>query len=51
MPSDSLTSVLQSIVKDNPPPLVCIAVLAVVTAATLWLGARAVEAREYVLDQ
>jgi ABC-type transport system involved in multi-copper enzyme maturation permease subunit len=51
MPSDSMTSVLQSIVRDNPPPLVCLAVLAGITAVTLWLGARAVEAKEYVLDQ
>jgi ABC-type transport system involved in multi-copper enzyme maturation permease subunit len=51
MPSDSVTSVLQSIVRDNPPAFVCLLVLAAVTVATLWLGARAVESKEYVLDQ
>jgi ABC-type transport system involved in multi-copper enzyme maturation permease subunit len=51
MPSDAVTSILQSIVRDNPPPLVCLAVLAAITVVTLWLGGRAVEAKEYVLDQ
>lgn len=52
MPSDGgLTSVLQSVLADTPPAAVCLAVLAGIVAASLWLAARAVETREYVLDQ
>ena len=51
MPSDGVASVLQSVLQDNPPVLVCLAALAAITAGTLWLATRAVESREYVLDQ
>ena len=51
MPSEGIASVLQSVLRDNPPALVCILALAGVVTASLWLGVRAVESREYVLDQ
>jgi len=51
MPSEGVASLLQSVLRDNPPALVCILVLAAVVGASLWLGVKAVESREYVLDQ
>jgi ABC-type transport system involved in multi-copper enzyme maturation permease subunit len=51
MPSDGAVSLLQSVLTDNPPALVCLLVLAAVITATLWLAASTVESREYVLDQ
>ena len=51
MPSEGVATLLQSVLRDNPPALVCIVTLAAVVGATLWLGVRAVESREYVLDQ
>jgi len=51
MPSDGVVSLLQSVLRDNPPVLVCLLVLAAIIVATLWLAANAVESREYVLDQ
>jgi len=33
------------------PAAVCVLVLAGIVVTTLWLGVRAVESREYVLDQ
>jgi len=51
MPSDGVAAVLQSVLRDNPPAAVCVLVLAGIVVTTLWLGVRAVESREYVLDQ
>ena len=52
MPSEGVAAVLQSVLRDNPPALVCIlALAAVIVAVSLWLGVKAVESREYVLDQ
>ena len=51
MPSDGVVSLLQSVLKDNPPVLVCLLVLASIIVGTLWLAANTVESREYVLDQ
>ena len=51
MPSDGVASLLQSVLSDKPPALVCLLALAAIIAATLWLAARTVESREYVLDQ
>ena len=51
MPSDGVVSVLQSVLRDNPPVWMCLLVLASVIVSTLWLAANAVESREYVLDQ
>jgi hypothetical protein len=51
MPSDGVASLLQSVLSDRPPVFVCLLVLGGVVASTLWLAARTVESREYVLDQ
>jgi ABC-type Na+ efflux pump permease subunit len=51
MPSNGVASLLQSVLSDKPPALVCLLVLAAVITGTLWLAARTVESREYVLDQ
>jgi ABC-type transport system involved in multi-copper enzyme maturation permease subunit len=51
MPSDGVASLLQSVLADRPPAFVCLLVLGSVVAVTLWLAARTVESREYVLDQ
>jgi len=51
MPSEGVVAVLQSVLRDNPPALVCILSLAAIVAVSLWLAVKAVESREYVLDQ
>jgi ABC-2 type transport system permease protein len=51
MPSEGVTSILQTFFKDNPSVLTCVTGLAVILVACLWLAARAVERREYVLEQ
>jgi ABC-type transport system involved in multi-copper enzyme maturation permease subunit len=51
MPSEGVAAVLQSVLRENPPALVCILALAAIVAVSLFLGVRAVESREYVLDQ
>ena len=51
MPSDGVAAVLQAVLRDNPPALMCILALAGIVAVSLVLGVKAVESREYVLDQ
>ncbi|HWN87032.1 MAG TPA: ABC transporter permease subunit [Vicinamibacterales bacterium] len=51
MPSSGVASLLQSVLSDKPPALVCLLALAAIITGTLWLAARTVESREYVLDQ
>ena len=51
MPSDNVVSVLQAVVSDTPSPLVSIFWLAFAWAVLLVVAARAVERREYVLEQ
>lgn len=51
MPQDSATSLLQAIFRDVPSAPACIAWLGVFLAVFLALAARAVEQREYVLEQ
>jgi len=51
MPQDSALSVLMQLFRDIPSVGVSLAALTVITAATLWGAARAVETREYVLEQ
>ena len=46
-----MTSILQSVFKDNPSVLTCVTGLVVILAGCLLLAARAVERREYVLEQ
>lgn len=51
MPQDSTLSMLQSVFRDSPSLVVCLAWLLVFLAGFLFLAARAVERREYVLEQ
>jgi hypothetical protein len=45
------TPSVSGMLADPPAPAVSIVVLAAVTAVALWLAGRAVERREYVLEQ
>jgi ABC-type transport system involved in multi-copper enzyme maturation permease subunit len=51
MPDDSTISVLLQVFREVPSVPASLACLAVITLSTLWLAARAVETREYVLEQ
>jgi ABC-type transport system involved in multi-copper enzyme maturation permease subunit len=51
MPANSAVSTLMQFFAEVPPLGSSLAVLAGTTVAALWLGARTVERREYVLDQ
>jgi hypothetical protein len=51
MPSDSVVSLLQSLFSDTVPAWQAALTLALVLAAGLAAAARAVERREYVLEQ
>lgn len=51
MPQDSAVSVILQVFREVPSLAVSLAALAAITAGTLWLAGRAVERREYVLEQ
>ena len=51
MPQDSALNILLSVVKDSPRALFCFFWLAVIWAGFLYLAARTVDRREYVLEQ
>jgi ABC-2 type transport system permease protein len=52
MPSGGgVTSILQAVVSETPTVSTCLIWLAVAIIASLFLGARAIERREYVLEQ
>ncbi len=51
MPQDSSISVLLQIFHEVPSVAVSLVTLGIVIAVTLWLAGRAVEQREYVLEQ
>jgi ABC-2 type transport system permease protein len=51
MPNDSTLSAILQVFSDVPPVTVSLAALAVIIGAALWLAARTVETREYVLEQ
>jgi ABC-2 type transport system permease protein len=51
MPQDSAVSILLQVFREVPPAATSVAYLAVIVALALWFSARAVERREYVLDQ
>jgi ABC-2 type transport system permease protein len=51
MPDDSASSLILRIVTDVPSLGTSLLSLAILTAAALWLAGRAVNRREYVLDQ
>ena len=51
MPQDSAASMLFQIFREVPSVMTSLACLAGIVAASLWLAGRAVEDREYVLEQ
>ena len=51
MPSDSAVSLLQQIFQDSPSLTRCLIVLTIIEVVSLWLGARAIATKEYVLEQ
>ena len=51
MPSDSTVSALMQVFREVPSLPASLAGLAIITGLTLWFSGRAVEQREYVLDQ
>jgi ABC-2 type transport system permease protein len=51
IPQDSAVSVLMQVFQETPPVTTSLLSLTCITLVTLWLAARAVETREYVLEQ
>jgi ABC-type transport system involved in multi-copper enzyme maturation permease subunit len=51
MPDDSAVSMFLQAFRESPTVAVSLASLAVLTASSLWVAVRAVERREYVLEQ
>jgi ABC-type transport system involved in multi-copper enzyme maturation permease subunit len=51
MPQDSAVSMLMQVFREVPGVLTSLASLGIIVGITLWFAARAVEQREYVLDQ
>jgi len=51
MPSDSVASLIQAVFTDSPTAVTCLFWLAVTIGVSLLLGQRAIERREYVLEQ
>jgi hypothetical protein len=51
MPQDNAMSALQAFFKDTTSPVVSVLALTIILVVFLGLAARAVERREYVLEQ
>src|SRR3954467_3657093 len=51
MPSDGVVSLIQAVFTESPTALTCLFWLAVTIGVSLFLGQRAIERREYVLEQ
>lgn len=51
MPDDSNLALLFSFVRDVPTPLTSLVALVAIAGGALWLAGRAIERREYVLEQ
>jgi ABC-type transport system involved in multi-copper enzyme maturation permease subunit len=51
MPSDGIASLIQAVFTESPTATTCLIWLAVAIAASLFLAQRAIERREYVLEQ
>ncbi len=51
MPSDGVVSVVQGVFRETPSALTCLFWLSAYLALFLWLAARTVERKEYVLEQ
>ena len=50
MPEDTVLNALQALFRETPPPAVSLGCLTAIAAGFLWLAARMVERREYVLS-
>ena len=51
MPSEGIITILQGVFRDTPPALVSLTWLAAYAVIFLYLAARTVERKEYVLEQ
>jgi len=51
MPQDSAVSVLMQVFREVPTVATSLAALAIISTGTVWLAGRAVEHKEYVLEQ
>jgi ABC-type transport system involved in multi-copper enzyme maturation permease subunit len=51
MPSDSVVSLLQAVITETPSVMTCVVWLVVAIGVSLFLAQRAIERREYVLEQ
>ena len=51
MPSEGVVSILQGMFRDTPPALMCLTWLSVYVVVFLYLAARTVERKEYILEQ
>jgi hypothetical protein len=51
IPQDSAVSVLMQVFQEIPSVATSLLCLTIITLVTLWLAGRAVETREYVLEQ
>jgi ABC-2 type transport system permease protein len=51
MPSEGITAVMTAVFSDTPSVVVSVAGLVVILAGSLYLASRAVERREYILEQ
>ena len=51
MPSDGIASLIQAVFTESPTATTCLIWLAVAIAVSLFLAQRAIERREYVLEQ
>ena len=51
MPSEGVVSILQGMFRDTPPALTCLTWLSVYVVVFLYLAARTVERKEYILEQ
>jgi len=51
MPQDSAVSLILQVFYEVPSVAVSLATLGLIVAVALWLSGRAVEEREYVLEQ
>jgi hypothetical protein len=51
MPTDSVVSLLEAVFTDTPGAVTCVVALAMIAGVSLGLACRAVERREYVLEQ
>jgi hypothetical protein len=51
MPSDGVVTLLQAVLTETPTAATCVLALSAISLVALGIACRAVERREYVLDQ